>query len=178
MRRAISVLGVLAWVGCMPRRAPDEATPPPMATLTGIHFEYFQGRDLAAVGRASDVTYERTTGDLTASQVVVRIASRGDPGALRPAVGGMELSAPTVVGNLFRKQAEGSRGVVMRTGAGIVAHTEKARIDGQSMRAAGKDPVLVEGPGYTLTADSFQSSLTDGEYEFEGRVSSQFGRKR
>ena len=177
MRAAMTVLAVLTWLGCVPQRA-DEATPPPMATLTGIHLELFQGQDLAAFGRAAEVTYERMTGDLTASQVVVRISSRAEPGALRPAVGGMELSAATVVGNLFHKRAEGSRGVVMRTGAGIVAYTERARIDGELMKAAGTDPVRVEGPSYTLTADSFQSNLVDAEFEFEGRVSSQVGRKK
>ncbi len=177
MRRLTTMLCALAWLACTPRRAPSEATPP-MATLTGIRFEYFQGSDLAAVGRAAQVTYERSTGDLTASDVLVRFPSRPDPGALRPAVGGMEVRAPVVVGNLFRKQAEGSRGVVMRTGSGIVARTEKAHIDGQSMKASGKDPVWVDGPSYSLTADSFQSSLQEQEFEFEGRVSSRFGRTR
>ncbi len=178
MRRAITLVAFAAWLGCAPRRAPSEATPPPMATLKGIRLEYFQGNDLAAVARATELTYERTNGDLTASDVVLRIASRQEAGALRPAVGGMELSAPTVAGNLFRKQAAGSGGVEMRTGAGIVAHTPRAQIDGERMRAAGTDPVHVEAPTYTLTSDSFQSNLTDSEFEFEGRVSSQFGRKR
>jgi len=35
-----------------------------MATLSGIRLEYFRGKDLAAVGRAAEITYERTTGDL------------------------------------------------------------------------------------------------------------------
>jgi lipopolysaccharide export system protein LptC len=149
-----------------------------MATLTGIRLEYFRGGDLAALGRAAEVTYERTTGELTARQVVVQITSRDEPGSLRPAVGGMELSAPWMVGNLFHKQAEGSRGVLIRTGAGIVAQTEKARIDGEKMRASGTDPIQVEGPGYTLSADSFQSSLTEDTFEFGGRVKSQFGRQQ
>src|SRR6516164_1194636 len=108
MRRALATLAYGAWLGCTPHRAPMEATPPPMATLSGIRLEYFQGHDLTAVARATELTYERTTGDLTASNVVLRIASRNVAGALRPAVGGMELSAPTVEGNLFRKQALGS----------------------------------------------------------------------
>ncbi|HXN42251.1 MAG TPA: hypothetical protein VN918_10710 [Myxococcaceae bacterium] len=178
MRRAIAVLAALAWTGCFPRRAPDEATPPPLATLTGIRLEYFRGSELAALGHAAEIAYERTTGELTARQVVVQITSRDEPGSLRPAVGGMELSAPWVAGNLFRKQAEGSRGVVIRTGAGIVAHTAKARIDGEKMRAWGTDPIRVDGPGYTVSADSFQSSLTEDAFEFGGRVKSQFGRSR
>ncbi len=176
MCRAFALLAVLASVGCIPHRAADEATPPPMATFTGIRMEYFRGQELAAVGGASGLTYERTTGDLTGSQVVVRISSRPDPGALRPAVGGMDLTAPAMVGNLLRKHAEGSRGVVIRTGAGIVARTEKARIEG--MRASGKDPVQVDGPGYVLTADSFAASLDDGDFEFSGRVATRFERKR
>ncbi len=178
MRRAIAVLAILAWTGCFPRRAPDEATPPPMATLTGIRLEYFRGGDLAALGRAAEVTYERTTGELTSRQVTVQITSRDEPGSLRPAVGGMELSASWMVGNLFRKRAEGSRGVVIKTGAGIVAHTERARIDGEKMRASGTDPIRIEGPGYTVTANSFQSSLTEDAFEFVGGVKSQFGRPR
>ena len=81
-----------------------------------------------------------------------------------------------ITGNLLRKQAEGSRGVVIQTGAGIVAHTDRARIDG--MRASGKDPVRVEGPGYVLTADSFDASLEDGDFEFAGRVTTRFERQR
>lgn len=176
MRRAATLLALLAWLGCVPRRAPDEATPPPMATLSGIRMEYFRGKDLAAVGRAAEVTYERTTGDLAGSQVLVRIWSRPEPGALRPAVGGMELSAPTMTGNLLRKQAEGSGGVVIQTGAGIVARTARARIEG--MRASGKDLVRVDGPGYVLTADAFDASLEDGDFEFAGRVTTRFERQQ
>ena len=176
MRRAAMLFGFLAWLGCVPRRAPDEATPPPMATLSGIRLEYFRGKDLAAVGRAAEMTYERTTGDLAGSQVFVHIWSRPESGALRPAVGGMELSAPAMTGNLLRKQAEGSQGVVIQTGAGIVAHTARARVDG--MRASGKEQVRVDGPGYVLTADSFDASLEDGDFEFAGRVTTRFERQR
>ncbi len=176
MLRAATLFALLAWLGCVPRRAPDEATPRPIATLSGIRLEYFRGKELAAVGRASEVTYERTTGDLTGSEVFVRIWSRPEPGALRPAVGGMELSAPAMTGNLLRKLAEGSRGVVIQTGAGIVAHTERARIEG--MRASGKDAVRVESSGYVLTADSFDASLEEGDFEFAGRVTTRFERQR
>lgn len=176
VRRWATFLAVLGWLGCVPRRSPDEATPPPMATLTGIRLEYFRGGDLAAVGRAAEVTYERMTGDLTGSDVVVRISSREEPGSLRPAVGGMELTAPTMVGNLWHKQAEGSRGVAIRTGAGVVASTQKARIEG--LRARGNDPVHIEGPGYVLTADSFDASLEEGNFDFQGRVNTRFERQR
>lgn len=176
MRLCVMLLALCGALGCVPRRAPEEATPPPMATLSGIRLEYFRGKELAAVGRAAEVTYERTTGDLTGVRVTVQISSREDPGSLRPAVGGMELAAPTMRGNLWRKQAEGSGGVVIRTGAGIVAHTEKARIDG--LLASGRNLVQVEGPGYVLTADSFDASLEAGNFEFQGRVDTRFERKR
>ena len=118
MRAAMTVLAVLTWLGCVPQRA-DEATPPPMATLTGIHLELFQGQDLAAFGRAAEVTYERMTGDLTASQVVVRISSHAEPGALRPA-GTPELAGAATARAGGIACATGARdgGAVTRCGAG------------------------------------------------------------
>ena len=109
MRAAITVLVVLTWLGCVPRRA-DEATPPPMATLTGIHLELFQGQDLAAFGRAAEVTYERMTGDLTASYT-------GDQAAVGRAVdtilaAGKEFGLPVAMNgtaNLKQRIAQGAR---------------------------------------------------------------------
>lgn len=162
----------IGLVGCTPRRA-EEATPPPMATLSGIRMQYFQGGELAASGSAAQVTYERLVGDLVASDVVLRFPSRREqPNSPGPAARGMELRAPTVTGNLVRKQAEGSRGVVLQTGSGIVARTERVHLDGISMKASGKDPVSVEMPTRLLTAGGFQAQIGEEDFEFEPPVQS------
>lgn|GEM_PF-3882402 len=165
------VVGI-GLLGCTPRRS-EEATPRPMATLSGIRMRYFQGSELAASGSAAEVTYERSVGDFVASDVVLRFPSRREaPNSPGPAVRGMELRAPTVTGNLLHKQAEGSRGVVLRTGSGIVARTERAHLDGMSMKANGKDPVWVETPTQLLTAGGFQAQIGEEDFEFEPPVQS------
>ncbi len=172
---AFTLLLGVGLAGCSPRRA-DEETAPPMATLSGIRMQYFQGSELAAAGRAAQVTFERSVGDLVATDVLLRFPSRKEqrnsPG---PALGGMELRSPTVVGNLFRKQAAGSQGVVLRTGSGIVARTERANFNGVSMNAAGKDPVWVETSSNQLRAGGFSARIGEDDFEFEAPVQTRLG---
>jgi len=174
----LTLLVGIALLGCKPRRA-EEATPPPMATLSGIRMRYFQGSDVAAAGTAEQVTYARSVGDFVASNVVLRFPSRKQqPNSPGPAVAGMELRAKTVTGNLIRKQADGSRGVVLRTGSGIVAGTERAHLDGASMRASGKDPVSVETPTQLLSAGGFKAQIGEEDFEFDEPVQSRMRVKR
>lgn len=179
MRRSfLSAMVVLACAAsCRPRRALDE-TPPPLATLNGVRLVYFQGNELAAAGTADQATFERSGGDLTASNVLIRFRSRAEPAGLRPALGGMELRAPVVVGNRGQKQAEGQQGVVLRTGSGIVVRSEKARIDGVAMMVDSRTPVWVDGPNYSINAEGFRSDLNGEDMEFDRDVVTRLGRGR
>jgi lipopolysaccharide export system protein LptC len=173
----LSALVLLAFAAsCRPRRS-DERTPPPLATLDGVRLVYFQGEELAAAGTADRATFERSEGDLTASNVLIRFRSRAEPAGLRPA-GGMEVRAPLVVGNRAQKKAEGEQGVVLRTGSGIVARSEKARLDGVAMIVESQTPVWVDGPNYSVTADGFRVDLNAEDIDFDRQVVSRLGRGR
>jgi lipopolysaccharide export system protein LptC len=179
MRRSVlSAMVVLACAAsCRPRRILDES-PPPLVTLNGVRLVYFQGNELAAAGTADQATFERSGGDLTASNVLIRFRSRAEPAGLRPALGGMELRAPLVVGNRGQKLAEGQQGVVLRTGSGIVARSEKARIDGLGMIVDGRTPVWVDGPNYSINAGGYRFDLNGEDMDFDGEVATRLGRGR
>lgn len=165
----------IAWLACSPRQA-EESAPPPMATLSGIRMQYFQGAELTAAGSAAQVIYERSARDIVAADVILHFPSRKEqPSSPGPAVGGMEIKAPTVTGNLSRKQADGQGGVVLRTGSGMLARTDRAHFDGVAMKATGKDPVWVQGPGHWVTAGEFSAQIGEETFEFGGHVQTRLG---
>lgn len=172
-----TVVLMICAVSCRPRRGDDE-TPPPLATLQRVKFVYFQGNELAAAGTADQATFERSAGEMTASNFLVRFRSRAEPAGLRPALGGMEVRAPLVLGNRAKSSAEGQQGVVLRTGSGIVARSEKARLDGAAMMVEGQTPVRVDGPNYSINAGAFRLDLNTEEIEFDQQVVSRLGRTR
>jgi hypothetical protein len=139
---------------------------PPQVSLFGVTLHAWQGNELVAMGNAAQLTYDRTSGALDASGVWLRFPRL---------TSNLELSAPSMTGNLPARQAEGNGGVSVRSSAGLVAHTQSARFDGQGLVARGKDPIEVSGPGYALDAQTFTFHFLTEELVFEGGVESRLG---
>ncbi|MFL5321505.1 MAG: hypothetical protein ACJ790_17720 [Myxococcaceae bacterium] len=177
-RARIVVFGILLASACTPRREAPAAEPPPTVTLYGMKVTSFRGTELVAAGRAAKLTYVRNSTEFIGSEVLMRFPSQaklGEPNSF--ITGGMEVRAPTVVGNQAARQAEGREGVVMRSGDGVVAKTERASFDGNSRTAHGDSRIDVDGPRYSLSADHFDLSFVTQEYQFNGNVQSRLGPK-
>jgi lipopolysaccharide export system protein LptC len=166
--------GVLS--ACSKPPASDESLPPEVI-LTGARLRSFRGNEVAATGRAAQVTYQRISADLTASEVLLRFPPRQGAGP-SPALGVVEVRAPAVVGNRLTQQADGRDGVWVRTGSGMVGQTDRAHFDGVTMIATGNDPVTVDGPRYRVNASAFSLKLNAEEFSFMNKVSSRLGDER
>ena len=173
--RPLLPLLVAALAACSPR-APDasgaEPEQVPDVTLYGVRLQSFEGEQLAAAGHAQRATYQRDTGNIVASQMVLRLPSR--PGAPRASTHGLEVRAMRLEGNLGSRQAVASGGVVLRTSTGLVGRTRSAHVDGAARNIRGRESVTLQGPSYRHRADSFQLALDTEVFTFEGAVESVF----
>ena len=169
----LPLLLLAAACACTPR-APEtpEAEQVPDVTLYGVRLQSFEGEKLAAAGRAERATYQRGTGNIVASQMVLRLPSR--PGAPRASSHGLEVRAQRLEGNLATRQADASGGVVLRTSTGVVGRSQSAHVDGATRNIRGKEPVTLQGPNYRHRADSFQLALDTEVFTFAGSVQSDF----
>ncbi len=173
-----SLLALLA--ACGPRREPaGTSEPPPQVVLHGVQLQSFEGDRLVLAGRAETLTYQRTEGAVMATNTLLRLPSRRDnqraPAGPR---GGMEIRAPLMEGSLSSRQLTASGGVVIRTAEGMVARTPRATYDAPARHARGREGVAVQGPDYGLRADSFDLSLADGAFTFEGSTQTVVGGAR
>ncbi|WP_224364780.1 hypothetical protein [Hyalangium versicolor] len=171
-----SLLVLLAACGPRPgTTAASEA--PPQVVLNGVQIQSFEGEQLVLAGRADRLTYQRTEGAVTATNTLLRLPGRRDATQRAPAGprGGMEIRAPVMEGSLSSRQLTASGGVVIRTADGMVARTPRATYDAPAQHARGKEGVAVQGPNYSLRADSFDLSFTDGTFTFEGSTETVVG---
>lgn len=176
LRTGLTAAMLAAIAACTPT-SPIEATPAPQVTLYGLRMQYFKGSQLHLMGRAARVTYQRSTGEVIASDALVRLPQTGGApaaGQRAPAIG-LEVRAGQMEGSMTSRKALASGGVVVRTRAGLVGRTDSARFDGEVMEATGDQPVRVEGPGYTMDAAGFHFWFNDEQFEFAGGVSSRLG---
>jgi len=165
---------------CGPRREPAATSEsPPQVVLQGVQLQSFEGDQLVLAGRADRLTYQRTEGAVTATNTLLRLPSRRDtqraPSGPR---GGMEIRAPMMEGSLSSRQLTGSGGVVIRTADGSVARTPRATYDAPAQHAQGREGVAIQAPGYALRADSFDLSLEEGTFTFEGNTQTVVGGAR
>lgn len=157
----------LALAACERTRPLDE-TPAPQVTLHGVRLRYFQADRLVAQGRAAQVTYQRSSGEVGASEAVLRFPSRQAPG-------GTEVQAARLDGSLATRQADGKDGVVVQAGGRLVARTERAHFDGQALEVTGTEPVMIEGAALRVHAGGFHLWLQDERLELGGEVRSRLG---
>lgn len=160
-----------------PRAAPPPPEPPlPAVTLYGVRLSVFRGDRLAVAGRAAKATYDRDTADVGGSEVLLRMPSVGGVaapggGAGRAArVGGAEVRAPEVLGNLSSLQADALGGVLLRTSTGIVGRTERVHYDGPAHQVRSVTPSVVQAPNYALSGERFTFFVPEERFVFEGDV--------
>jgi len=177
-RLLLSSLLVLLGTACGPRReqAGTASEPPPQVVLHGVELQSFKGDQLVLAGRAERLTYQRAEGAVTATHTLLRMPGRRGPQSAPSASrGGMEIRAPLMEGSLSSQQLTGSGGVVVRTADGAVARTPRATYDAPAQHARGREGVALQGPDYGLRADSFDVSLADGTFTFEGSTQTVVG---
>ena len=173
----ILLLCGIAGAACQVAPPQDENLRPEVI-LTGARLQSYKGSERVATGRAAQVTYQRESADLFASEVLLRFPSRKDePRGPGPAMGAVEVRAPVVVGNRLTRQADGKNGVIVRTGNGMIGRTESAHFEGTTMIATGKEAVSVDGPKYTLKAVGFILHLNEANYQFLNQVISRMGER-
>ncbi|MCP3104734.1 hypothetical protein LZ198_38300 [Myxococcus sp. K15C18031901] len=176
-RTLVTSLAACLLAACSPRRAGDEAQqePPPQVVLHGARLSTYEGEALTLSGHAERLTYQRTGGDVQASNATLRVPPGAAEGGELGATKGLEVSAPNMEGLLSSKQLVASGGVVVRTGEGMVVHTPRLTYDATTRSARGNEGVRIQGPGYNLRSDRFELSFPDETFTFEGSVETVLG---
>lgn len=178
-RPSVSLLAACLLAGaCSPRRSAEGPAeqPPPQVVLHGARLMSYEGERLTLSGRAEQLTYTRSGGDVQALNATLRIPPGSAAEGMSVATAaGMDVSAPNMEGSLASKQLVASGGVVVRTGEGMVVNTPRLTYDAQEKGARGNEGVQVRGPGYTLRADRFGLSFPEETFTFEGSVETVLG---
>ncbi|MCK8497776.1 MULTISPECIES: hypothetical protein [Myxococcus] len=168
----------LLVAACSPRRPAEGASqqPPPQVVLHGARLVSYEGERLTLSGKAESLTYQRSGGDVQATNATLRIPP-GTPeqGMSVGTEKGLDISAPNMEGSLASKQLVASGGVVVRTGEGMVVETPRLTYDAVEKGARGNEGVKVRGPAYRLRADRFELSFPDETFTFEGSVETVLG---
>lgn len=169
---AVLVGSCTAW-GCIARPPSDIGEAPPEILLEGVGFKFFRGTDLRAVGRASQATFLRDTGDGMAQNVRMRLLA--DPE--RPEI---EIVTSNVTGNVRTQQATATGGVRAAEAGGAAGLTATARLDGVGRSATGDDPVDIAGAGYHVHADKgfLLNFAAPGGLALQGPVETRLGETR
>ena len=157
-------LAVCLLVGPACRRGkPVEAqTVAPELKLEGVRFRVYRGSEIRAVGKAERASLRRDSTELGANDLEAILTRSVPP---------VRITAPAGRGVLATRVFSASDGVAVSRG-GDVARTERARYvpgpDGG--RAAGEDPIAVEGRAYRLMGTGFTLSPGDAEMTIGGGV--------
>ncbi|HYV49379.1 MAG TPA: hypothetical protein VFA20_31185 [Myxococcaceae bacterium] len=154
----------IALAACTPDR-PNPATPPepsrPQATLHGVRMRIYRGDEVAMVGRAARLTFNRSTREVTAEESLLQFHPRSRP---------VEVRAPQLRGDLDARGADLSGGVRLRGPEGLTGETPAAHFDGPTMVATGAEKVTLRGPGYAVQAGAFRLDFNDEAFDFDGAV--------
>lgn len=168
--RLALLLALLAGCGSPP--APPGPAAPPQVTLIGARLQVFQGEALVANGRAAKLTYQRHSGEVLASEGLLKLpkahATEEQKGKKTP---GVELRGAEIVGNLTTRQSAARGGVQMKSADGTTGVTESAQFDGNTQRARGDEPVRLTGTtGWSLDAKTFEFLLPEERFIFSGQT--------
>jgi lipopolysaccharide export system protein LptC len=138
----------------------------------------YRNNQLVAVGRAQRLAYERSSSNADVEMPLIRLPSRSRLGGQFAELGGVEIRAPRAEGNLASQKLEAFGGVLLRTGSGVTARTERALYDGQALVTSGEGAVEVRGPVYALNAVGFTLRSRDEDFTFGGPLQSGLGKVR
>jgi lipopolysaccharide export system protein LptC len=150
----------------------EERVENPPVTLYGVHLQYYRGSQLYTSGRTAKLSYQRSTADFTGTEALLRFPPRSEQ------LSDVEVIAPELAGNMVSKQVDGTGGVVLRTGTGLVGKTPSAHFDGAAATARGTQHIDVVGPGYALSSDAFTFDFSRERFVFDGNVKSELGGKK
>lgn len=170
-----SLLALLA--ACGPRRPQEGSEEQAQVVLHGARLQSFKGEQLVLSGTAERVAYQRDVGEVKATNAVLHMPAKQGT-ASRPgtrAGGQTTVQAPLMEISLPNRSVTGSGGVVVRSPEGIDARSPRATYDGNAHRIQGSEGVTIKGPEYAVRADSFQLSLAEGTFTFEGSVQTVLG---
>lgn len=145
--------------------------------LHGARLQSFEGERLVLSGNAEQVTYWRIGGDVTASNAVLRMPAKvgGGPTPATRQGGQTEIRAPRLDVSMAARVVTGTGGIEVRTPEGGVARAPSGTYDAGAQRVRGTEGVTLRGPDYSVRADGFQLSLSDGTFTFEGSVQTVLG---
>ncbi len=180
MSRALLVSLLALLSACGARQSQEGPEDPPQVVLHGARLQSYRGEELAMTGQAGSVTYQRFGGDVVATDVTLRLPAKAGGGTqpARRQSGETEIRAPRMDMNMQARQLVGSGGVEVRTPDGAVGQAPRGTYDAGEQRVRGLEGVTLRGPDYAVRADSFQLSLADGTFSFEGSVQTVLGATR
>ena len=153
-------IAALSIVGCEPAGPAPEHRPPEVA-LDGVRFRAWRGPELAASGTAARAVYLRDSGRVDASDARVTIPRPGAPD--------LEVTAPSLHGDLPARAWRASGGVVLTRGD-ATARTPSARWAESDGMVRGDEAVVLSGPGYRLEGPSFTADPRTGDVDVRGGV--------
>ncbi len=163
-----SVLALLSGGGCLPPQTDSTSSPSPQprVALYGVRIESYRGSVRSMSGRAAQLLYERSSGEVEAAEVFSRFHRTSDAS---PA-GTIQLRTPTLAGNLGTKQADARESIALQTDNGQFGRARNGHYDGVKMLAHGDGPVELWGPTFNLTAAWYAVDFTQDRIDFEGDV--------
>jgi lipopolysaccharide export system protein LptC len=158
----LSGAGLVLGAACSPPQGGTDASAPPAVVMEGVRLRSFEGDTPSLEGEARRATYERS-GEITASDATLRV-----PGQRPTDV--TVVTARELEGNLGTRRLVASGDVVVRNPSGLVARTPRVVYDSAQQSARGTEGVQMQGPDYRLSAETFEISLPEGRFTFEGSV--------
>jgi hypothetical protein len=153
-------IAALSVAGCDATEPVAQARPPEVA-LEGVQFRAWRGAEVAASGTAARAVYLRDSGKVDAVDARVTLPRPGTPD--------LEVSAPSLQGDLPARTWRASGGVVLTRGDAS-ARTPTARWAESDGLVRGDEAVVLSGPGYRLEGPSFVADPRTGDVDVRGGV--------
>lgn len=156
-----SALGASACKPAEEARAPR----PPAIQLEEVTLRHYPMEGPPRVVRASDVTFNRESAEISAHAISARI-----PPTETLARGEIRLEAEEGRGDIHGNEAEAIGALKVETGAGDLGETVGSVWDSSTGLVQGDRPIRVRGPGYSVDGESYRFHVEDQQLSLERGV--------
>ena len=174
LKECLVILALLAAGACAPPEA-KPAAPRPEVVLHDVTLRSYRGNTVTATGYAERLAYERSSSNIELERPKLRLPARAPGAGKMSALGAVQIHASRADGNVGQKRMEAYAGVELRAESGMVANTDRALFDGQTLLTSGAGPVKVRAPNYALDAVGCFLNSRDEDFDFGGPLRSGLG---
>jgi hypothetical protein len=148
--------------------APSLPTESPDLALSDVAFVRLSEGRIAARGTARELLYRRSGGRLDARTAWTTLHPDPDTGSAM--FGEIQMSSPTVEGEIGGRRGTAAGGVTFRAVRGDEGRTERILWDGAADLLTGDRPVDARGPGYTVRSQGFTARADGSNVTLNGGV--------